>query len=455
MRAKQECLERCRHHVAQRGQELREEYLELEQQLEGLLEDSREEKERHQPLTMSAAAVDCSDLERLHRLLEDAEFCRPGRLSLTRSTITSGPPPLDIVVPAGGKSWCRQEPEMPSWVREFAAYIYHFGTCALVCQGPSGVEEWKVLYAVQSPQPYLAVCRLEPSSYIPERIPPGSSAGDIARSRVSASWRCNFGKIATAADMSAKSLDDLAIIFKLQHVGGTTVVAQDDPVPLRLFMTGKPTPSEPKERSMTVEQAHDRVYEDLLLSMPWLTHLDKAHGFAHVARKAVQKTSSSTAPLPAIELSDEQLMDALADVEKARCLESAIAVERGTRDFRSQECHGESNVRKGTAFHDAIQGMCCNDDATKWAKKRAGQVTYKANFTKHTDGGSRIMVRSWVHRMQHFFDYEMTHGGDGFLFTPKIIEEYDEPKELADLVADPATKGDTLKRIAQLRGIPK
>ena len=72
MRAKQECWERCRHHVALRGQRLREEYMELEQQLEVLLQESREESTRVPPLCMSASAVDRSDLERLHRLLGDA-----------------------------------------------------------------------------------------------------------------------------------------------------------------------------------------------------------------------------------------------------------------------------------------------------------------------------------------------------------------------------------------------
>jgi hypothetical protein len=457
MRAKQECRDRCRHHVANRQQQLREEYMEFEHQLEELLEESKEESARVPPLCMSAAAVDCSDLERLHRLLGDADFCKPGRLSLIRSTLTSGPPPLEIVVPAAGKTWCRQEPEMPSWVRDFAMYREYFGTCALVCQGPSGVEEWKVLYAAQSPQPYLAVCRLEPIAHIPERLPLGSSAGDITRSRVVSSWKCNYGRMGTAADMSAKSLDDLAIVFQLQHVGGTTVVAHEQPVPLRLFMAGKQTQTEPKKKRTTeeVEEAHDKVYEDLVLSMPWLSHLDETQGFAMTAQKAIRKKSSPAAPLPAIELDDDELMDALADVEKARCIESALAVERGTRDFRSQECHGESNVLKGAAYHDAIQGICCHEDAAKWAKKRAGQITFKATFTKHTDAGSRIMIRSWVHRMQHFFDYEMTHGDASFVFTPAMIKEYEEPAELAELVANPATKGDSLKRIAIIRGIPK
>ena len=57
--------------------------------------------------------------------------------------------------------------------------------------------------------------------------------------------------------------------------------------------------------------------------------------------------------------------------------------------------------------------------------------------------------------MQYFYDYEMAHGGEGFSFTLAIVASYQEPDELTALANDTTTKGQTLKRIAQIRCIPK
>ena len=405
---------------------------------------------------MSAAAVEGVDLERFARLVASSDFSSPARLSLARSTLTVGPPRLSIEVPSSIKTWCRREPTMPPWVHEFAKYREFFVPCILVCQGPSGREDWKVVYAVQSPQTYMAVCKLEPTKYTPVSLPSGSSAAALVQNRVDAAWRCNYGRMSSAADMSAKSMDRISVIFNIQHVGGNIVTAQEEPAPLMLFMADKPTKVEAKPRTMTVEEAHDQVYEDLVVAMPWLDHLDKSQGFAKKVQKGATSSVPALAPeaLPAIELTDEQLMDALADVEKARGVEASIAAERGTRDFRSQEQHGESNVKKEKAYHDAIQGICCTADAEAWTRGRRMQVTFKATFTEHTEEASRVLVRAWVHRMQWFFDHEMSHGGKGFVFTPEVIAGYQEPRELTELVARPKLKTSTLKRVAIIRGIP-
>ena len=418
IRAKQECWDRCRHYRAQRSQEIRDEYNELEEQFSLLVAEGKEDALKIPPLCMSAAALETVDLERFARLIASTDFASPARLSLVRSSLTTGPAPLRIAVPSDSKTWCRQEPEMPSWVPDFVKHRDFFGTCILVCQGLSGREDWKVVYAVQSPQAYLAVCKLEPVHVAPVSLPRGSSASALVQNRVDGSWKCNYGRMYTAADMSATSLGDLSVIFSIQHVGGSIITAQEEPVPVRLFMAGQPTRSEAKPRTMTVEEAHDQVYEDLVTAMPWLDHLDKSHGFKSGSSKD-QKAHVSKAPsdlLPAIELSEDQLMDALADVEKARAVEATIAVERGFRDFRSQEQHGESNVKKGAAYHDALQGICCNADSDAWTRGRRMHVTFKATFTEHTEEASRVLVRAWVHRMQWFFDYEMSHGGPGFVF---------------------------------------
>ena len=78
-------------------------------------------------------------------------------------------------------------------------------------------------------------------------------------------------------------------------------------------------------------------------------------------------------------------------------------------------------------------------------------ITYKATFSMHTEQQSRVLVRSWCHRMQYFYDCWVA-GGAGFAFTADIKAGYKEPAELTELVRT-ATKAETLQRIVVLRGI--
>ena len=55
--------------------------------------------------------------------------------------------------------------------------------------------------------------------------------------------------------------------------------------------------------------------------------------------------------------------------------------------------------------------------------------------------------------MQWLFDYEASHSGVGFSFTPDVMSKYEEPDELTKLLAEGKLKGETLKRIAVLRSI--
>ena len=98
--------------------------------------------------------------------MESPSFVMPSRLDLARCTLTTGPPPLrDVPAPAGIRICGRSDPEMPAWARFIVDYRDFFGTCALAFRVAGEAEYWKVVYAAQSPKPYLAVCKLELFDY--------------------------------------------------------------------------------------------------------------------------------------------------------------------------------------------------------------------------------------------------------------------------------------------------
>ena len=354
MRAKQECWIRCHQHIAEKENQIRNEYQELEEQFVDVLNESKKEEAKLPPLCMTSAAVSVRDLEQFQALMGSSDFCAPSRMQITRCDITTGPGPLAVLVPDKMEIWCRREAVMPGWVRDFVAARDFWGECALVSCGESGeTEYWKVVYAVQSPSPYLAVCKLEPVKHTRDRLPAGSSAGAIARSGFAIAFKCSFGIMQTAADMGVASMSDLSILLHLRHEGGTIVTSPCEPLPIMHFMGGKPTPRAvraPRSED-AIEQAKDKVFDDIVLSMPWLQDYQESQGFAAtVVQKAIKKAAALSAPLPVAELDGDELMDALADVEKATCEESAIAMERCARDFKTNECHGESNVKKGCSL---------------------------------------------------------------------------------------------------------
>ena len=456
VRAKQECSERARRHEAHKNAEAREEYQGLQAQLEKLLEDDREVAQHHPPVCMSASAVSCVDLEHFQRLVTDSNFRSPSHIALLRSDVLTAPPPLVLPeMPDTIEVWSRREPPMPDWCKLFAKNREFFKDCALVCQGEGGPQYWKVIYCVQSPSIYVAVCQMLPTEYSCPPLGKKASARDLTSSTVTMAWKCNFGVMRTAASMPCASLGELQVVFNLVHRGGSVVTTDDSPVALQPFLWGSETLEDSKPKTEKVQPVKNKDYEDLLEQLPWLVHLDSTDSFVRNAEAAVKKQGSQSvaAERPEIIVDEEELMDVLSTIEKARLSEAAISLDRGTSDFLTKECQGDHNVLKGREYHDAIQGYCVSAAADRWARDRKLQVTWKAGFGEHTEAASRIMVRGWCHRMQYFFDQEMGASSAVFAFTESIVAAYQEPTELTEL-ARSSKKESTQKRISLIRKIP-
>ena len=97
LRAQQECWERVRLHRATNIAEIRQGYVDVEKELDTLLGEEKELHARHQPMTMSSAAVSYSDLQFSQRCMESSQHCSPSRLRIARSSLVIGPPPLSLV----------------------------------------------------------------------------------------------------------------------------------------------------------------------------------------------------------------------------------------------------------------------------------------------------------------------------------------------------------------------
>ena len=83
--------------------------------------------------------------------------------------------------------------------------------------------------------------------------------------------------MATAADMSASSIEDIAVMFDVRHDGGVIVTSTFEPVAVKWFLQGSKLAVEKKVVKEDTGPK-DAAYEALLDAMPWLLHLDETDG---------------------------------------------------------------------------------------------------------------------------------------------------------------------------------
>ena len=178
---------------------------------------------RSAPITMSACALNQQDLEAFHRLMSDKSFTAVSRVSLVRQNIASAPLPQPVVG-AGIKVWEGHENRQPDWSHQLASHRQVFETCALVLPSADGTDQmWKVIYAVQSPHPYVAVARLTPIEFFQPNPPADASLHDIQLAHQTHLFKCNYGIMQSAADMPPRSLNSMLLLRGLQHMGGADI----------------------------------------------------------------------------------------------------------------------------------------------------------------------------------------------------------------------------------------
>ena len=330
---------------------------------------------------------------------------------------------------------------MPEWSWPLVQYRDMFTGAALVVRRATGLQEfWKLVFAVQSPYYYLGMCQL--------RMVPAPSMHDLAAplapTDISYEFHMNFAQCCSAADVKVQGSDQLSILFRLVHTGGTRLTTDMHPIGLGVLLAGEDHDLGPREDPVQEAAKDGKVdpeYEQLVEVMPWLRHLDFQQGLTggegsatDDAPEGVRRASAGV--LAAID--DDEILAGLTALEREREVLAADDAAAPGHDFIPKIRGGLSEVLKsGDAVH-AVQGQCTNADATYWARVY-GATTFKATFSEHTPAACKILVRSWCHRMQHFYDLQQAAPPSAELaFTPDLIAAYREPTELAALLADRA-----------------
>jgi len=278
IRSQQEFAARARQHRTQRSHEIAQDMANLTSQLEIVL--MREAATDFvPPVCMSASSLTDVYLTIFHNLMQQDAFRSPSRLRLARADLLVAPPPeSNPPLPAGAVMWARRESPQPSWTADIIKYRDFFEGAALVLgHGTPEPSYFKIVYAVQKPWAYLAVCRLEPVPFEIEHLADSSpSFLQMHLNYVKYKFKCNFAAMMSAEDMPQATTESVSVLFNLKHDGGVYLSSQWELVPLKIFLRGKEVTLVPEPKAEAEEK--DVLFDEMVVAMPWLQHLDKVHG---------------------------------------------------------------------------------------------------------------------------------------------------------------------------------
>ena len=455
LRQQMEWRQRASKAASARKAELGAEWTSLVAEID-LLNDRQEEAHSElAPVTMSSACWGEEELAVFGNLWQQENFRSPTHLATRRAGV--GKAPLGAPPSRNAPVWQYVDPVMPRWASPLVLHRELLKGTVLIIERPDrSAEYWKLVFMVKAPY-YLAMCALQ-------RIAdPAQDAltSDTASDRMDdAIYRfvCSYPSFATAADVTVGDADRLRILFRVVHEGGTRLASTSLPVDLDFILRGS-------QEDMVVEAGVpeesapvDTGYDELLKVMPWLLHLDDQHGFSSTKVRAAGGASSSkgggNTEDDDCELDEETMLAGLADMEKARRSLVEEDIHEGTRDFHPKIRGGPSQMLKsGEAVH-AAQGAS-NNNGSAWAKRHGLQVSFKATYSEYGVANSNALVRSWCHRMQHFYDVEVAaRAGLDFVFSQDVLDAYIEPTELTALAVEKSTSLKTTLRIELIRKIP-
>ena len=395
------------------------------------------------PITMSAAALSTEHLESFERKVKDASFRYSKRVQDLRDAALTTPRPISeprMRAIGAHDVWARPNPPMPAWASLVARNRGLFERVVLLAIPRTGEKYFfKVLYAVQSPV-YVALTPLrEEEVFVHTERWPGSDAPlETPRHK----WHCNFASMSHAGHVPETREGNICVFPDSVYAGKMVVVSDAFPIRLSDYVYGALEERGAKPPT-TREKVKDDKYEELLMSFPWLEHLDAKEGYGGGAKK----TDPSSSTLPEEDAGagegEDDLVTWMAKLDEARAA-LAEAPAPSTDDFRTTVLGG----------HDAIQGIARTAIAKDFCRRRGIQgCAVRYNLAAYGDVACGILARAWCNRMQYYFNIEvLSFDGAATIFSEADHAAYAEPSEFVRLL-----EGDVrpalMARVRQIRAL--
>eukprot|EP00974_Lingulodinium_polyedra_P046797 4484952-Lingulodinium_polyedra.AAC.1 len=417
------------------------------------------------PLMMSACQVGEQYLNLFEDLCQSQEFTKAAVMQQKRDAAFTTPKPLSQARMATLKeyeTWAAPHPEMPPWARAVAKARDAFTDTILQVQLPGQEKRYyKFLYAVISPTPYLA---LSPLELQPMAAPSTEPVGWHNLSEFNArhrQFRVNYANLTSGSALVDVPEGCVAVIEQAIHRGGTLVTSSCLEEPLTSFLQGAPDEAEDAEPQQKKQRVQDPVWEQMLIAMPWLAHLEEHEGYTGKKVDTSKGAASGSADM-AEEGSEEEENEDGDDVAQCQVLaaldEARAALSKETKatfsDFRSYVQGGSGLEKaKGKQFDNVI-GVCRGAAAKAFMRRHHENDSFRNAIATHTIHGAAVLCNAWCHRCQFYKDLEATSPlGEGLIFGQEHHAQYKEPDDLIALLARPDCPAATRNRAKDLREV--
>ena len=406
------------------------------------------------PILMSGSALDDKHWGEFLQLMESEDFRAETRIAALRSAALETPLPMSAAVLQALRThevWEVAKPRMPQWANRLAMGRYYADDVAIMIRADDDTDSYyKVLYAYKNHPPYLALGHLELRNVplVAQEVRGDNWARvDTTRFR----FHSNYAACTSAAETPDVPETNIFVIPNLVHRGGMEVTSSWPPIPFVEFMAQLPEP----ERALGSEGGEriqrGRSHDDLVLEFPWLAALDEKEGFSGTT-KGVASDHEAADDEEAINEDDAFVagMRAL-DIARAALAEGAP---HSAEDFKTRVLGGPWLIRTRGEGRYAVAGEAVGAFAIDFCRRRKVNRGFRCNYSVYGARVCGILCRLWCHKMQYFLDVETAATeGTELVFTPEHHAGYEEPTEVARLLAEPVVIPETRVRVEQVRAL--
>ena len=395
-----------------------------------------------------------ADFKTFSAMMDDPS-CSAASVAASRANIAIAPPPVKEIANVAVAAGVVPAVSGIGWLSQVCSRRGSFVKTAFIWGRGAERQAVKFLFASRSPA-YVGVSPMAEVSSDAIADAAQASSNDLA-GQAAGSWRTSFVVDFLAHRSLVKIVPDneadVLVLPHLVHVH-TNVWASDAlAVPLRSYIDRFPVetmrdgpPSAKKPRT----KVNDSL-DEVLKAHPWLnSSIAKVNKAAGVMKSSVPAEPATSSDSSGEEEDDDSSLEKLfAKLEAARP-EVELRKTMHDGDFVVVVLAGVATlVRDGPSYQGVARGGLAED----WCRRRGLRLSASFLMDLYTPAGAASLARAWCHRMQFFFNLYVSGGLDvRHAFTAEQMEAYEEPTELAALMADPVLQGEGLtRRIAQIR----
>ena len=338
----------------------------------------------------------------------------------------------------------------PEWLGAVSHLRDHFDGVVFVINRGDAKAICQFVFAIQQPEDVYIAWLREDESFLP--VIDNPAAFTVAQR----TWKRHTFVVDFMDNQSVSCLHDvprtdIMVIEDVTSLGGNKLGSNAQEVSLKSFIDHLPEPT--RRAPTTAGDAKQPVKKKVHLEMdfPWAEK-----GLQKLKRHREKTTPKTPVLLPTVQEQcdeetddDEQNEDRDGEIDALR-REWEMNPGCHCMDFDVKFLEGESTFKKKGVWEDGVQGYASGNKVKNWCRKHHLQITVRYEIDLYGLEIANTLARTWMLKMQHFYDIATDHVDGIYKWTDKERETWHEPLDFTQLQPVAARDKDTRKRMAPI-----